>query len=65
MRTFVAELLLAIAGHVAGDSLRCRNLRWSVYQYFSRFRDAPDPPPTKFLLRFMEFVPLCEPQPKP
>jgi len=42
MKTFLAELLMVIAFRVADSaSLRGDNIRWSLWQYFVRFRDAP------------------------
>lgn len=43
MKLWIAEKLLTIAFRLANDdSRRGNNLRWSVWQYFTRFRDAPD-----------------------
>jgi hypothetical protein len=42
MMRLLAEFLMIAAFRVASsDSLRCDNLRWTVWQYFTRFRDAP------------------------
>lgn len=39
--TTIAEFLLVCAFNLAGFNQRGDNVRWSVYQYFRRFRDAP------------------------
>lgn len=59
MRTILGELFLLLAYQIAGsESPRSRNLRWSVFHYFDRFRDAPNPPPVKLAICFMKYLPF-------
>lgn len=55
--TRVAELFLLAGFLLARDNKRGRNLRRSVYDHFTRFRDAPNPSPVPMYLRLFGYGP--------
>ena len=52
--TRIAEAFLFIGFLLARDDERGRNLRRSIYDHFTRFRNAPHPVPVPVYIRLFE-----------